>query len=461
MTKWKRGGNRQPMVDEADPGAGGEPVSGEQVLPHSLEAERAILGSVLTDNDLWSAVASNVDAAHFFRAPHRRLFDAMARLSMAGKPFDALILKDELARTRELDEVGGPVYIAELLDGATRATNVVYYAGIVREKALLRALIHAGKKTIAAAYEADQPSASIIDEGVRTLLGMAGSSTGSVLTLAEATKLYVDQLDQDRGVVIPTGFTDLDALILGFERKHLTLIAARPSVGKTSFISVAVDNIAARGEPAALISAEMEPEAIAGNLLAAHSGVSTARFRRKETLTEDNWQAIVQSVQQVQDRPFYIVKDVQTLTHVASWTRRLREQFGVRLVAIDYLQLLGDPQARDRQREVAAVSRGLKQIAKAEDVAVVALAMIGRDAEKRQDKRPSLSDLRESGALEADADLVVILYREEMHKPKDDNAGVGELIVAKNRTGPVGTVQATFVKETTRWADKAPIWRDA
>jgi replicative DNA helicase len=431
------------------------PEVGDRVLPHNLEAERAVLGAVLVDSEAWPVASSLITPAEFYRDAHRRIFDAIARLALDGKPADLLILKEELERSSELDEVGGAPYLAALLDGVPRATNVAYYAGIVREKAKLRATIFAANGMLAAAYLSDQPAAEIIDSGVRTFLSMSSSASGSVSTIAEATAAYVARLDADRGDVIPTGLSDLDALIGGFERKHLTVVAARPSVGKTSLISCIADNVAGRGEPAGFITVEMPPEAIAGNLLSVHSGVSSSKFRRKEHISESEWGDISGAMRLVDGRPLYLVRDAQTLTHVASWTRRLREQYNVRWIGVDYLQLLGDPSAANRQLEVAAISRGLKKVAENEDVAMVALAMVGRDSEKRLDKRPTLSDLRESGAIEQDADMALLLYREEMHKNKDDNKGVAEIIVAKNRTGPVGTIRVAFVKETTRWATLA------
>lgn len=425
-----------------------------RTLPHNLEAERSVLGAILIDNDVWDIAASRITAPDFFRDAHGRIWKAFETLRNQERPLDLVCSKEELERVGDLEEVGGPAYIASLVDGVPRSTNVEYYADIVREKARLRSIIFEANKLLGNAYEAEDSSADIVEKATLALsLSIDAGLTGAI-HIRDAIKQYMVDLDAPQGILIPTGLIDLDAKIGGIERRKLSIVAARPSVGKTSLALSWADNIAGRGDAVGIISIEMDPASLGANVLSAHSGVSTDRLRRRSASQED-WQKISSSLEQVFERNIYIVHDVTTLTQVAAWSRRLRDQFGVRIIFIDYIQLMGDLLSVNRQREVAHMSRGLKKLAVKDDLAIVALSQLSRESERRNDKRPHLSDLRESGALEQDADLVALLYREEMHKPKPENEGVGEIIIAKNRSGPVATIKATFMKETAKWANYA------
>lgn len=437
----------------SDPKPGPTPVA-QRTLPHNLEAERSVIGAILIDNSVWDVAASRIGAADFFRDAHRRIWRALETLREQEKPLDLVMSKEELERTGDLEEVGGPAYIASLVDGVPRSTNVEYYADIVREKARLRAVIYDLHKGLGDAYEAGDTAAAIVETVTNKLAGNIDVGLTGAVKLGVAVMQYIADLDSPQGVLIPTGLLDLDKKIGGIERKKLTIIAARPSVGKTSLALSVADNVASKGQAVGIISIEMDPASLGGNVLASHSGVGTDRMRRKEASPSD-WQKISVALDKVQELPIYIVHDVTTLTQAAAWCRRLRDQFGVTIVFIDYIQLMGDLLSVNRQREVAHLSRGLKKLAVKDDLAIVALSQLSRESERRNDKRPHLSDLRESGALEQDADLVALLYREEMHKPKPENEGVGEIIIAKNRSGPVGTIKVTFVKDTAKWASYA------
>lgn len=440
------------------------PVAQQQqrTLPNNLEAERSILGAALIENETWTDIALLVTANDFFRDAHKRIFEGLERLSQAGQPLDLVLLKEDLERKGDLEEVGGPAYVASLVDGVPRSTNVIYYCDIVRQKARLRNAIFAANALLGSAYEADESADAVLEEAVKALLLLSDSGAVGERTLDEALKSYADSITNDQPQRIPTGLADVDSMIGGFERKKLTIIAARPSVGKSSLITSIADYVTARidasgvhTDPVGVITLEMDDETIAGNLVAAHSHVSSDRVRRRMA-TESQWQKISAAFEQLYGRPMYFVNAAGTLTQVAAWVRRLKKKYGVRLFFLDYLQLLGNPAAKNRQEEVASLSRGLKQLAKDEDVAIVALSALGRDPEKRMDKRPHNSDLRESGAIEFDADLILLLYREEMHKPNDEELrGIAEIIISKNRGGPVGTVKVLFIQETARWASLA------
>ena len=438
------------------------PVEQQRTLPNNLEAERSILGAAMIENTTWTDIALRITAKDFFRDAHRRIFEGLERLSQAGKPLDLVLLKEDLEQEGDLEEVGGPAYLASLVDGVPRSTNVVYYCEIVREKARLRNSIFAANTLLGSAYEADQSADFVLEEAVKALLQLSDSGAVGERTLDEALTSYTNSITGDQPSRIATGLADVDSLIGGFERKKLSIIAARPSVGKSSLITSIADYVTARIdaagvhiEPCGIITLEMDDETIAGNLVAAHSHVSSDRVRRRMA-TDAQWSKVSNAIEQLQGRPMYFVNAAGTLTQVAAWARRLKKKYGVRLLFIDYLQLLGNPAAKDRQQEVASLSRGLKQLAKDEDMAIVALSSLGRDPEKRMDKRPHNSDLRESGAIEFDADLILLLYREEMHKPNDEELkGVAEIIISKNRGGPVGTVKVAFIHETARWASLA------
>lgn len=430
------------------------PIEQHRTLPNNLEAERSIFGAAMIENETWTDIALLVTAEDFFRDAHKRIFAGLERLSQAGKPLDLVLLKEDLEQEGDLEEVGGPAYLAALVDGVPRSTNVVYYCQIVREKARLRNAIFAANTLLGTAYEADQSADNVLEEAVKALLQLSDSGAVGERTLDEALKSYTDSITGDQPGRIATGLSDVDSMIGGFERKKLTIVAARPSVGKSSLVTSIADYVTARTEPCGIITLEMDDETLAGNLVAAHSHVSSDRVRRR--MPDVQWAKVSSAIEQLQGRPMYFVNAAGTLTQVAAWARRLKKKYGVRLLFIDYLQLLGNPAAKDRQQEVASLSRGLKQLAKDEDIAIVALSALGRDPEKRMDKRPHNSDLRESGAIEFDADLILLLYREEMHKPNDEQLkGVAEIIISKNRGGPVGTVKVAFVHETARWASLA------
>lgn len=430
--------------------------SPDRSLPSNLEAERSILGAVLVHNDAWPLIASALTDADFYRDAHRRIFQAMGRLREAGSAIDFVLLREELRKAGDEDEVGGPAYIASLADGVPRATNVAHYVKVVREKARLRSTIYAANTILTTAYEAEQSVADLVETGVRTLLSLADADDDTVTPIGDALRGYVESLDAEQGATIATGLRDVDDLIGGFGRKKLTIIAARPGVGKSSLSLHVADHAAASAIPSAIISLEMDTAALAASLLAAHSGVSSDRMRRK-TAGQAQWTRIGEALNLLSDRPLYLVTQARTLTQVAAWARRLREAHGVQLLFLDYLQLIGDPRARDRQQEIAHLSRGLKRIAIDEDMAVVAVSALNRESERRLDKRPHLSDLRESGSIEADADLVLLLHREELYKRTEDNVGIAEVIVAKNRSGASGCVKVVFLAETVRFADLAAV----
>lgn len=430
----------------------------DRTLPYSLDAERATLGAVLISPSLWPEAASIVSSAEFFRDAHRRIWEAMVRLHEAGITPDFVTLKNELARTGELEEVGGPVYIASLVDGVPRSTNVADYAGIVREKAALRALVAAGNQVCQAAYEAEMSAAVIAEMGAQGLQAAAGQAIGGPVGLGDAVGAFVRSLEDPESTgTIPTKLADVDAALAGgLRRGQLCILAARPSVGKTAMALGIGLHTGLAGTSTAVFSLEMSTEELAGRAAAWEARVSGHRLRSRTMLTEQIYGKISVAWSRLSGASLVILTNAVTLPQVDAWVQRLKQrEEGLTLVIVDYLQLLVHGSPESQVNAVSAISRGLKRIAIAHDVAVLALSQLSRAPEGRKDKRPQLSDLRDSGALEQDADVTLLLYREEMHAPSDSNAGIAEVIIAKQRNGPTGVHRVVWLAEYMRFEDLA------
>ncbi len=435
-------------------------VDVDRVLPYNLDAEKSLLGAIIIDNSIWPLVAAVVSGEDFFRKAHQQIFQRMIDLLEKGKSIDFIILKDALAKHGELDDVGGPAYLSALTDGLPHATNVQYYADIVREHARLRSAIKVASTVMEGAYAREADAADVIEAGVTGLLQIADATTATVTKVEKAISEYMTTLD-DAGTThqpIPCGYAEIDQLLGGWQRGQLIVVAARTSVGKSSFALGTAFSVARAGTPAAFVSLEMSRHVLSGQLLSWRSGVPAERVRRK-TVNDLDYQKIGEAFAVFGDIPLYIIEATRTLTQVAAWSRRLRDQHAVGAIVVDYLQLLmhetNERGEGRRRHEVSAVSRGLKRIATDLGVVVIALSQLNRAPEGRTDKRPHLSDLRESGNIEQDADIALLLYREEMHKRNEENEGVAEAIVAKNRSGPTGTVKLYFDKNLAMFRDLA------
>ena len=333
---------------------------------------------------------------------------------------------------------------------------MMHNCGIVRGKARLRRAIFAANQILTDAYT-EEPLEALVERGVRELLSASEPAHSGAVAIDAAVRDYVSALDTDHGFGIPTGFRDLDDLVGGLQKGTLTIIAARPSMGKSTICVNICDTIAQAAVPTALFSLEMSQRAIAVQVLSQTAHVDATRIARK-LLGERDWGKLGAALVAIEGRPFYLVGGAHTATQVDAWTRRLKVEHGAQVVCIDYLQLMMvDGRARDRQQEVAYLSRALKRLAEDQDVAVVALSQLSRAPEGRKDKRPQLSDLRDSGALEQDADLVCLLFRQDMYDsdPNNPNAGTAEVIVAKNRSGPTGTIRLAYLKEQCRFCNVA------
>lgn len=434
----------------------------ERTLPHNLEAEKAVLGACLMNPEAFGAAAEILRSDDFFRDAHRRLFEVMRQLAEGQSEIDTVTVKNVLVTRGDLEQVGGAPYVAALTDGVPRSLNVGHYARIVKDKSDLRALIHAATKIQQAAYEGDDPSREILSTAERTLFELAGRTTrGGFKSLKELMPLLLDKIEQasksGTGITgLATGLRNLDDMTRGLQPSNLILIAARPSIGKSALALNIAINVALQGKAVGIFSLEMSDEELGIRALAAEARVDAHRVQGG-LLGQRDWGKLAQAMGTlaelpvwIDDTPFVNAFDIRTRT------RRLLAEHGLDLLIVDYAQLVsGDGGSDTRALELGQVSRTFKAIAKELRVPVIALSQLSRKVEERTDKRPILSDLRESGALEQDADLVIFIHREERYHEHPDPAivGLAELIIAKHRNGPIGTVKLSFVKEFARFED--------
>lgn len=434
-----------------------------RTLPHNLEAERSVLGAILIDNDTYNVAAAMLDAKAFFRDAHRRVFERMADLSERSQPIDLVTLKEELERAGELDEVGGPAYIASLVDGVPRSTNVEYYAQIVKEKATLRSLIFSANKIVSTAYEADQEADLILDEAESAIFAVAEDRIKSgfvpMRDLVRDSFPKIEKLFENKKFVtgVETGFEDIDRKTRGLQPGDLVIVAARPSMGKTSLVLNICQYVATHGGVAGFFSLEMSKESLFMRMLASEAKIDTYRLLSGQ-IGQKEYGQITHALETLSEGQLFVDDTAGIgVMEMRAKARRLKAEHGLNLLAIDYVQLMtGRGRFENRNLELASISRSLKGLAKELSVPIIVLSQLSRAPEARSDKRPMLSDLRESGALEQDADVVAMIFREEMYKTDDtpaDSDGVAEIIIAKQRNGPTGTVKLTFLREQTRFAN--------
>ncbi|HXT71208.1 MAG TPA: replicative DNA helicase [Vicinamibacterales bacterium] len=439
----------------------------DRTLPHNLEAEKCVLGAILIDNPSFNQAAEVIGSEDFFRDAHRRIFEKMIGLSERSQPIDPVTLKDELSRSGELDEVGGPAYVASLTDGVPRSANVEFYAKIVKQKSTLRKLIQSSNDVLARAYDAEEDPDNLLDEAERSIFQIAEnrmrSGFVSLAELVDGGWKQLEKLQEHKGNVtgVPTGFVDLDEMTSGFQKSDLVIVAARPSMGKTSLVlNMALHCGIEAGRTAGVFSLEMSKEQLFMRMLTSEARVDAHKFRGG-FLGEQDYSRLVSAFARLHDAKVFIDDSPSIgILEMRAKARRLKMEHGLDLLVIDYLQLMqGRGKFDNRQQELASISRSLKILAKELEIPIIALSQLSRAPEGRSDHRPQLSDLRESGALEQDADVVMFIYREEMY-PVDGQVppeaeGVAELIIGKQRNGPTGTVRLVFLKQYTRFENLA------
>ena len=439
-----------------------EVAAPDRTLPHNLEAERSVLGAILIHNDAFNQAAEVLNPRDFYRDAHRRIFEKMIQLSERGNAIDFITLKEELSKSGELDEVGGPAYVASLVDGLPHATNVEHYARIVREKSTLRNLIFSANKILATAYEAELEPNLILDEAEQSIFAIAEDRIRagfvSMRQLAHASFETIERAHEKKQLItgVPSGFTDLDELTAGFQGGDLVIIAARPSVGKTALALNIAQHVGTKtGRTVGIFSLEMSKEQLFLRMLTSEAHIDSHRLRTG-FLVESDWGRLSHALGTLSEAKVFIddTPGIGVLEMRAK-SRRLMSEHGLDMLIVDYIQLMqGRGRFENRTLELASISRSLKVLAKELSVPVVILSQLSRAPEARSDHRPMLSDLRESGALEQDADVVMLLFRPDQYpdvKPEDEN--IAEVNIAKQRNGPTGLVRLAFLKSETRFGN--------
>lgn len=440
----------------------------DRTLPHNLEAERSVLGAILLHNDTFNTAIETIDANDFYRDAHRRIFDKMVRLAERGNAIDLVTLKEELTRASELDEVGGPAYISALVDGVPRSSNVEHYARIIKEKSTLRNLIYSANKIITNAYDADEDADTILDQAESAIFAIADKKVRdgfvSLKQLAEGSLDTIEKLASKKELVtgVPTGFTDLDEMTSGLQAGDIVIVAARPSMGKTSLVINMAQHVGTKTDKTVgIFSLEMSKEQLFLRMLTGEARIDAHRLRGG-FLGDRDWGKLSQALGTLSEAKIYI-DDTPSIgvLEMRAKCRRLQAEHGLHLIIIDYVQLMqGRGRFENRSLELASISRSLKGLAKELGVPILVLSQLSRASEQRSDHRPQMSDLRESGALEQDADVIIFIYREDQYADKNapptESTGTAELIIAKQRNGPTGVVKLAFIREFTRFENLAP-----
>ncbi|HLU61458.1 MAG TPA: replicative DNA helicase [Gammaproteobacteria bacterium] len=437
-----------------------------RVPPHSVEAEQAVLGGLMLDNRAWDQVADRLVEDDFYRHDHRLIFRAIEALSEAGKPCDVVTIGEWLEKQELLDEAGGLIYLGALAKDAPGAANIRAYADIVRERSVLRQLIRTGNDIAQAAFTpegrdvsellelAEQRVFEIAEKGSRGKKGFVG-----IRKLLTAAVERIDTLFHSDSHItgIPTGITRFDEMTAGLQRGDLIIIAGRPSMGKTSFAMNIAEHAAIREKvPTAVFSMEMPGEQLALRLISSLGRIDQSKVRTGK-LDDEDWPRITSAVTLMSEAPIFI-DDTPALTptEMRARARRLKREHGLGLIVVDYLQLMQVHGTKEnRATEISEISRGLKALAKELEVPVIALSQLNRGLEQRQDKRPIMSDLRESGAIEQDADVIVFIYRDEVYNEDSPHKGTAEVIIGKQRNGPIGMVRTAFLGRFTRFENLA------
>ncbi|WP_272535797.1 replicative DNA helicase [Providencia sp. PROV212] len=444
-------------------------MEGLKLPPHSIEAEQSVLGGLMLDNERWDTVSERVTSADFFSRPHRTIFAQMQILLDQGKPIDLITLSESLEQQGELDSVGGFAYLAELSKNTPSAANINAYADIVRERAIVRDMISVANDIADAGYDPQgRSSEDLLDFAETKVFQIAESRANKdegpkgIEAILSETVEKIEQLYQqphDGVTGVSTGYQDLDKKTAGLQGSDLIIVAARPSMGKTTFAMNLCENAAMTEEkPVLIFSLEMPGNQIMMRMLASLSRVDQTRIRTGQ-LDDEDWARISSTMGILMEKRNMYIDDSSGLTptEVRSRARRIyREHGGLSLIMIDYLQLMRVPALSDnRTLEIAEISRSLKALAKELNVPVVALSQLNRSLEQRADKRPVNSDLRESGSIEQDADLIMFIYRDEVYHDNSDLKGVAEIILGKQRNGPIGTVRLTFNGQWSRFDNYA------
>jgi replicative DNA helicase len=442
-------------------------VANLKLPPHSLEAEQSVLGGLMLEDTAWDRAAEIVSENDFYRRDHRLIFRAIAMLADEGKPRDALTVSETLNRLGELEEAGGMAYLGEVVKNTASAANIGAYADIVRERSVLRQLIRVSYEVSDSAYQPQgATSREILDDAERKIFAIAeqqqkGSGPMPIRTLLAQTVNRIEQLysSSDPMTGLSTGFAKLDEMTSGLQKGDMVIVAARPSMGKTTFAMNLVENVLMGGAPVLVFSMEMPADSLVMRSLSSLGRIDQNRVRSGK-LEEEDWPRLSSTMSMLNEQKLFI-DDTGGLspTEVRARARRVARECGgqLGLIMVDYLQLMKVPgQEANRVNEISEISRSLKGLAKEMNCPVIALSQLNRSLEQRPNKRPVMSDLRESGAIEQDADVIMFIYRDEVYNPESEDKGTAEIIIGKQRNGPIGKIRLAFLGKYLRFEDLAP-----
>jgi len=438
-----------------------------KVPPHSVDAEQAVIGGLLLDNRAWEQIADRLSEEDFYRNDHRLIFTAVRQLEEKNQPFDAVTLSEWLENNNQLEDAGGLMYLGRLAKETPSAANIVAYADIVRERSVLRQLIEVGTDITTSGYQPDgRESQELIETAEKGIYHIAEQGVRSrggfqdIKQLLTKTVETIDHLFETEGAItgLPTGFDKFDEMTTGLHPGELIIVAGRPSMGKTTFAMNMAENAAVgQKTPVAVFSMEMPGESLAMRMISSLGRVDQHHIRTGQ-LTDEDWPRITSAVHMLSEAKIY-VDDTPALSpgEIRARARRLKRKHGLGLIVVDYLQLMQvKGGSENRATEISEISRNLKAIAKELEVPVVALSQLNRSLEQRPDKRPIMSDLRESGAIEQDADLIVFIYRDEVYNEDSPQKGTAEIIISKQRNGPIGKSMLTFLGKYTKFENFVP-----
>jgi replicative DNA helicase len=438
----------------------------ERIPPQNIDAEQSVLGAVLIDREAIYRVMKTLRPEDFYREGHRHIYEAMLLLNENGSPVDLITVSEQLRQQGTLEKAGGVAYLASLAEMVPTSANVEFYTRIVEEKALLRTLINLSTRIAGMGYDEGEEPEKLIAEAERMLMELGSRRVAnaffSIKDILLNTFSHLEYLYNNRGSItgVPTSFGDLDRLCSGLQPSDFIILAGRPSMGKTSLGLCIAYNAALKHDiPVAIFSLEMSKEQLAQRVLCAEARVDQHRIRSGD-LDEEDWRKLHETAGQLAKAPIYIDDTAAiSIRQVRAKARQLKAEKGLGLIVIDYLQMMsGSRRAENRQQEISEISRSLKGLAKELNIPVLALAQLSRSVEQRPNKRPVMSDLRESGSLEQDADLIMFIYRDEYYNPESEKKGIAEIIISKHRNGPVGSVELVFLKELTKFV---PYLKDA
>ena len=438
----------------------------DRVPPQNIEAEQSVLGSILIEQSAIAKISDILQPEDFYREAHKMVYRAAMTLFERGEAIDFITVIDTLRREESLERAGGISYITSLANGVPTAANIVFHAKIVQEKSLLRRLIHAATDIAALGYAETEEVERVLDQAEQKILEVAtrkiGQDYAPIKEIIFSTLDKIDEMHKAKGGItgLSTGFTNLDKLTGGFQRSDLILIAARPSMGKTAFVLNVAQHMATRDKKSvAIFSLEMPREQLAMRMMCAEGLIDSQRFRTG-AMSSEEWKNLVDAADRLSASPMFIDDTAGVnAVELRNKARRISKEHGLDCIIIDYLQLMdGGAHSRidNRQQQISDISRSLKALARELQVPVIALSQLSRGPESRTSRKPMLSDLRESGSLEQDADMVAFLYREDYYNPETEKKNLTELIIAKNRNGPTETVELYFHKNFTRFTDYSP-----